>query len=319
MTRRERLERKLEKQEEWAESRRAKATQAFERSRQATEGIPFGQPILVGHHSEGRHRNALKKSDNAMRRAVESMDMAKHHDSKADGIGRQLDSSIFSDDPNAIEALTAKVAELEAKREKIKATNKIIRRKPKNEPTPEKIAELAALVGSEVAARKLFEPDFCGRIGIPSYVLQNLGGNINTARKRIESIKCRNANTKVAEDAGGVAIKITENERGRYAFVIFAEKPEYSLIKKLKSAGFHWGSGGWSGDADALPSELQESAPLVRCSHPNCHVPASKPRPDGQPGQTCGNHDEDRPSDAQFVRELENEMGCEPFGPIDKD
>lgn len=56
-----------------------------------------------------------------------------------------------------------------------------------------------------------------------------------------------------------------------------------------------------------------------RCSHSNCNVPASRPRPGGRLGWTCGNHDEDRPSDAQFVRELENELGREPFGPIGKD
>lgn len=258
MTRRERLERKLEKREEWAEGRQAKATQAFDRARGLTANIPLGQPILVGHHSERRHRNVLKKSDNAMRRGIESQDMAEHHASKAAGISRQLDSSIYSDDPDAIEALTAKVAKLEAERERIKAINKIIRRKPRNVPTPEKLSELAAIVGSGATAAKLFEKDCCGLIGYPRYVLSNLGGNIATARKRIESIKCRNANTKAAEDAGGVAIKITESERGRYAFVVFAEKPEYSLIKELKAAGFYWGSGGWSGDADALPSELRE-------------------------------------------------------------
>ena len=35
---------------------------AWDASRKATEGIPFGQPILVGHHSERRHRNAIERS-----------------------------------------------------------------------------------------------------------------------------------------------------------------------------------------------------------------------------------------------------------------
>ena len=253
MTRRERLERKLEKREEWAAGRQAKAEQAFGTSRQLTSGIPFGQPILVGHHSEGRHRNTLKKSDNAMRRGIESQDMAEHHAGKAEGIARQLDGSIFSDDPDAVEALTAKIAKLEAEREKIKVTNKIIRRKPKNEPTPEKLAELAALVGSETAAGQLFKPDFAGRIGFPSYVLQNLGGNITTARNRIKDIERQNANHQAATDAGGVLVKLT----GEYAVVTFSEKPEYPTIAALKAAGFRWGAGSWLGKADALPAEIQ--------------------------------------------------------------
>ena len=259
MTRRERLERKLEKRGEWAAGRQAKAEQAFGQSRQLVGSIPLGQPILVGHHSERKHRNTTKKSDNAMRRGIESQDMAGHHTSKAEGISRQLDSSIFSDDPDAIEALTAKVAKLEAEREKIKAINKIIRRKPKNETTTEKIAELAALVDSEVVAQQLFEPDFAGRIGFPSYVLQNLGGNITTARNRIKDIERRNARTKAAEDAGGVLVKQTMCGATEYATVTFSEKPDYSIIKTLKDAGFRWGAGSWIGRADALPSELCDS------------------------------------------------------------
>lgn len=261
MTRRERLERKLEKREEWAEVRRAKADQALGRSRQIVGNIPLGQPILVGHHSEKRHRNAIKKSDNAMRRGLESADMADHHAGKAEGIARQLASSIYSDDPDAIEALTAKVAKLEAERERIKAINKIVRRKPKNEPTPEKLAELAAIVGSENTAAKLFEPDFCGRIGYPSYVLQNLGGNIATGKKRIEEIQRRAAQTEAAEDAGGVLVKLDKcgSVATEYATVTFSEKPEYSLIKALKSAGFHWGAGSWFGRAEDLPPELSQT------------------------------------------------------------
>ena len=46
MKRRERLERKLEKRQDWAETRRADAAQRFEAAHAATEHIPFGQPIL---------------------------------------------------------------------------------------------------------------------------------------------------------------------------------------------------------------------------------------------------------------------------------
>src|SRR5690606_15904445 len=55
-TRRERLEAKLEKRQEWAASRDAKATQHLERSDAIAERFELGQPILVGHHSEGRAR-----------------------------------------------------------------------------------------------------------------------------------------------------------------------------------------------------------------------------------------------------------------------
>ena len=73
MTRRERLERKLEKRLEWAEGRNRKANAAFDAAHRAVAGIPFGQPILVGHHSERRHRRDLARHDSAMSRGCEGL------------------------------------------------------------------------------------------------------------------------------------------------------------------------------------------------------------------------------------------------------
>ena len=252
MTRRARLERKAELRREWADKRRAKASSAFGETTKMLSVIPMGQPILVGHHSERGHRSLLKRADNKMRSACESADMAKHHDSKADGLERQLDRSIFSDDENAVEQLEQKVARLEAERETNNAVNKIIRSKPKNEATPDKLAKLVAIGFSEHNAAELFTPDFCGRIGIPSYVNQNLGGNISAARKRIDQIKARNARTEQAETAtDGVLIEGTD-----YVRVTFAEKPDRSVINELKAAGFRWGGGSWLGYRAKLPESL---------------------------------------------------------------
>lgn len=114
MTRRERMERRLEKRREWAAAREARSDRDYKAAHNAVAGIPLGQPILVGHHSERRHRRALERSDAAMGRAVESHRMAEHHRATAAGIAAQLDSSIFSDDADAIEQLEARIAEREA-------------------------------------------------------------------------------------------------------------------------------------------------------------------------------------------------------------
>jgi hypothetical protein len=52
----------------------ARATEEFGRARSDEDatGIPFGQPILVGHHSERRHRATIERADRAMRRGVEA-------------------------------------------------------------------------------------------------------------------------------------------------------------------------------------------------------------------------------------------------------
>ena len=258
MTRRERLERKQEKRAEWAAGREAKAAAAFkagDMSESAT-GIPFGQPILVGHHSEGRHRNAIKKADAAMGRAVESHDMAAMHRDKAANIQRTLDRSIFSDDENAIEEIEKRIACRDAERKRNTAVNKIIRRKPKNECTPEKVEAFGAMGIKQEAAARLFEPDFAGRVGIPSYVNSNLGGNISSDKKRIESIKSRTIKQEAAEESEN-GVSIVGNV---YVAITFADKPEREIINSLKASGFRWSRGSWNGQRKNIPAEVTEIA-----------------------------------------------------------
>ncbi|MGD9724772.1 MAG: DUF3560 domain-containing protein, partial [Pirellulales bacterium] len=64
-TRRERLERRLEKRQEWGEKRDAQATQLFDRAHMLAQQIPLGQPILIGHHSERGHRRHIAKIEAA--------------------------------------------------------------------------------------------------------------------------------------------------------------------------------------------------------------------------------------------------------------
>lgn len=54
----------------------AEAERRFDTAHKATEGIPFGQPILVGHHSQRRHERALEKSHSNMRAGVDAMAQA---------------------------------------------------------------------------------------------------------------------------------------------------------------------------------------------------------------------------------------------------
>ena len=49
-----------------ADRLQAEANGRFSRAHSIADGIPFGQPILVGHHSEKRHRADLARIDNNM-------------------------------------------------------------------------------------------------------------------------------------------------------------------------------------------------------------------------------------------------------------
>jgi len=258
MTRREKLERKSEKRLDWADSRKKKAYADWEKADMSEEktGIPMGQPILMGHHSARRHRNVIKRADAAMRRGAEHNEMSKHHASKAAGLNSILDRSIFSDDEDAADQLEMRIAKHEADRKQNNAINKIIRRKPKGEKTQEKVADLEAMGLREHTIDKLFEPDFMGRVGIPAYVNQNLGGRIRADRDRLKIVKAQAANRAAAAQSENGVVVIT-NANGD-AVVTFSEKPEREILTALKSAGFRWFKGSWVGPKDGLPDEVKE-------------------------------------------------------------
>lgn len=72
----ERLENRAEGLQRKAERLHATADREWEAGRAATAGIPMGQPILVGHHSESRHRAALARSDRHDRKAIDAYKQA---------------------------------------------------------------------------------------------------------------------------------------------------------------------------------------------------------------------------------------------------
>ena len=66
----QRAEERAERFENYSENRGREANAAHATVDQIMSGIPLGQPILVGHHSERRHRRDIERIDNGMRKAV---------------------------------------------------------------------------------------------------------------------------------------------------------------------------------------------------------------------------------------------------------
>ena len=61
-----------------------KSNDFYKRSHEITDNIPLGQPILVGHHSEKRHRRDLDKSWNAMDKSIEFSNKAEDYEKRAE-------------------------------------------------------------------------------------------------------------------------------------------------------------------------------------------------------------------------------------------
>lgn len=182
-----------------SEKASADSLAVFQKSRAATAGIVFGQPILVGHHSEGRHRAAQAKSWEQMGKSVALDEKAKLYAEKAASVGT---GGISSDDENAIQKLTEKLAALVRNQESMKTQNKVLK-------------------GS-----------------FKTWQLSNNNANINATKNRIETLSKLATREDVAETHKGYEYR-EDTEDNRICFV-FDGKPTEEIRAILKARAFKW-------------------------------------------------------------------------------
>ena len=76
---------RAERFEDYSAKRGAEAAGARRAVESITSGIPLGQPILIGHHSERRARKDAERIQNGMRRAVQLWDTSEYWTRRAAG------------------------------------------------------------------------------------------------------------------------------------------------------------------------------------------------------------------------------------------
>jgi hypothetical protein len=142
---------------------------------------------------------------------------------------------ISSDDPQALEKLHAKLAELQEFQATMKAANAAIRK----EKHPERqIAALVALGHPEERARKLLEPDFAGRIGFADFHLTSNSAEIRRIKARIAQLE-KTAQRETTEEVTDKYTYREDTAENRVMF-LFDGKPDEAARNLLKSRGFKW-------------------------------------------------------------------------------
>lgn len=202
---------------------------AFERSHEMMDAIPFGQPILVGHHSEGRDRRYRDKAWNLLGKGVKEGEYAAHLRDRA--YAAEANTAISSDDPEALAKLDARIAELEAKREAMKLANACYRKDHGAE-----LRTMTPYMRSQA-------------VPFPAYSLQNLGGNIARLKER----RAHLAKIETIIDAGQAReetigdVRIVEELDDNRTRIYFPGKPSDEARAALKSRGFRWSpsAGAW--------------------------------------------------------------------------
>lgn len=158
---------KRERLQQRAAGKRAESDRRFGAARATADAIPFGQPILVGHHSEKRARRDADKIHNNMRAGVDAAKEAESLEQRAAAVGT---GGISSDDPDALAKLDAEIAEAERKH------------------------------GVYKAGRKA-NPDL-----FPAYVLTNSSARIRAMKKRRENLAAKRADVTSERVVNGVRI-----------------------------------------------------------------------------------------------------------------
>nr|WP_324250488.1 DUF3560 domain-containing protein [Pseudomonas syringae] len=229
-------ERRLEERRGRLEGRAARASQeaatVYGQARKMAQVIPFGQPILVGHHSENRDRRYRARIHDKFGKSFALQDKAKHYEQKAASVGT---GGISSDDPDAIHKLRAELEGCEQSQERMKAANKAIRT---HKATDAQIAALVVLGFDEKQAGELVKPDFCGRVGFADYSLKNNNANMRRIKGRIAELE-KNT-TRLAVERVGNGFSYREDQEENRVMFFFDSKPDEATRKLLKTHGFNW-------------------------------------------------------------------------------
>lgn len=135
-----------------------------------------------------------------------------------------------------VQDMTQKIERAEKTQELYKAGNKIIRSKISD---VEKIEKLAGIGFSEKLAIECLTPDFCGRVGFPSYLLTNNLANIKRMHDRLVILK-RRAAAETTETERPDGITVTENTEIDRLQIFFPGKPDDEKRTQLKKSGWRW-------------------------------------------------------------------------------
>jgi hypothetical protein len=278
----ERVEARRDRLEGAAGHHAREAAAHFRRAdlREEASGIPFGQPILVGHHSEGRHRRAIERADTAMRRSIESQEAAQGAAYAAAHVGR---GGISSDDPEALVKLRQQVAAIDHEVTRGKAVNALLAKAAKAlklKGTVRKLTEAGygkpegqheraqailakagelGLTQSEavVLARSYASQNYHG-LGLPAYHFTNLSANRRRYLQRIENLE------EEGRKRGEIMAAATESGRPG-----FDRGPGFYVVET--ETGGDVGEGPWDTAEDAqhfLDAEVGVPAHVVQVGAP---------------------------------------------------
>jgi hypothetical protein len=231
----ERKERRISRYSDRAAKAGSEADALFEKSHNMASAIPFGQPILVGHHSEGADRSYRERVENTQRKSFEAAEKAAYYQDKADSAAAS--NAISGDNPDAINLYREKLAKLESAQERMKAVNKAFAK-------GDDALKALGLTDEQIEKMKSDMQSYEHK-PYPTWALSNNNAEIRRVKEKIEQLsKLDTVEAETIFFNGGKLLVNTEVNRVQF---LFDDKPSEEIRTILKSSGFRWApsEGAW--------------------------------------------------------------------------
>lgn len=213
-----------------AERAQRESEAAQNQARAMADAIPFGQPILVSHHSEKRDRNYRANIHNKFRKGFELAKKAEEYKSRAASM--EANDAIYSEDPQAVNKLESKLETLLKEQAEMKRINAALR-KGADFDTLEMSAEHRAELLSVDRHQNYYQPR---KKGFPPYMLTSINAKIKTAKQRAEQVEKQQATPDKDEEHDGIKIEWRASENR--IRVIYPARVDPETYKKLRAHGF---------------------------------------------------------------------------------
>ena len=229
---------KVDRAKELAQKHHDKSSQHHRSQEELMDQIPFGQPIMVGHHSEGKHRSNIRRQDNHMRKAIEHDSTAEYFENKAGNIANPY--AVNSDDPDAVIKLKNRIEKFE--KEKAVWNEKLKTADPNTNQFADNNPRMIRMHMSSVTTK------------------------IRNTKKRIDTLntaaKISTPDIRGGKTRNGVTMKVNHDDNRIQ--LKFGGVPSQPIRDKLKSRGWRWtpSKGVWqrgiSAQSEYLANEIMD-------------------------------------------------------------
>ena len=229
---------RIDRYRERAEKARQESSDLSQQAHNMASAIPFGQPLMPGHHSYQRDLRYREKIGKKQEQSYAASKKADYYEEKARAA--ENNHAISSDDPDAIAKLTEKLEKLQKAQTRMKQINAYYRKhgtcKGFHGISDEQAAQMDASVESGYSW-----------VNVP-YAPFELSLN----NKEIHRLQDRIKQLTTAQELGYVGWefdggRVEANSEKNRLQIFFDEKPDEDVRRDLKGWGFKWArsEGAW--------------------------------------------------------------------------